>query len=55
MAAWFDLITGGLGEQNPYDEARAFQRRANLQNAVAIDPNAAQGGVDPGIGPPVRR
>jgi hypothetical protein len=51
MTAWFDLITRGLGETNPYDELRDYQRRAILQNAVGIDPNAAAGGIDPGIGP----
>jgi len=52
MAGWFDWISPLTGTQNPYDEARDYQRRANLQNAVAISPEAAQGGIDPGVGPP---
>lgn len=51
MAGWFDLVSPLTGTQNPYDEARDYQRRANLQNATAIDPNAAAGDVDPGVGP----
>jgi hypothetical protein len=51
MAGWFDWISPLTGTQNPYDEARDYQRRANLQNAVAIDSNAAAGGIDPGVGP----
>jgi hypothetical protein len=36
MAGPFDLITNALGQQNPYDEAREYQRRQNAQNNAAL-------------------
>ena len=36
MAGPFDLITGALGQTNPYDEARAYQQRQNAQNNAAL-------------------
>jgi hypothetical protein len=36
MAGPFDIITGALGQQNPYDEAREYQRRQNAQNNAAL-------------------
>ena len=36
MAGPFDLITGALGQTNPYDEARAYQQRQNAANNAAL-------------------
>ena len=36
MAGPFDIITGALGQINPYDEAREYQKRQNAQNNAAL-------------------
>ena len=36
MAGPFDLITGALGQANPYDEARDYQARQNAANNAAL-------------------
>jgi hypothetical protein len=38
-----DLVTSALGQQNPYDEARAWSAAQAAKNAQAIDPNAPPG------------
>ena len=39
--SWFDLITGALGQQNPYDEASAWSDATQKRNraAVGLDAN----------------
>jgi hypothetical protein len=65
--AWYDIIHGLMGGQDPYDELRQYEAYQNAQNRAAIDaslgtpqsapaqgaaPNGAGGPTDPNAPPP---
>ena len=48
---WFDLLTGALGEQNPYDEASQWSDATQKRNRAAVGLDANGNPLPPAADP----